>query len=212
MPRYPVPAQEIRVELEVLHSRFITTLGPAFTIDEAKEFIHRIRREFSDATHNVPLYLIGWGESVNAHCSDAGEPSGTAGRPALAVLRGSGLGDVVAVVTRYFGGIKLGTGGLVRAYSDAVRLALEATPRAERVLTHTIMFAFPYSMLERVRRLVTAHHGNVLDEMFAADITLTARFSIEHYPEFQMALSELSNGTLQAEIIMTQELLLPITP
>ena len=126
--------------------------------------------------------------------SDAGEPSGTAGRPALAVLSGSGLGDAAVVVTRYFGGTKLGTGGLVHAYSDAVRLVVAQAPRAEKVLTHTVMAAFPYTYFERVRLLAAASHGTILDEDFSADVTLTARFAVEHLPAFQAALSELTNG------------------
>jgi uncharacterized YigZ family protein len=121
MDRYTIPARETRAEIKVVNSRFVATVAPVFSVDAAKAFIARVRREFADATHNVPAYLIGHGASVIAHCNDDGEPSGTAGRPALAVLRGSGLGDVAVVVTRYFGGTKLGTGGLVRAYSGAVR-------------------------------------------------------------------------------------------
>ena len=118
MHPYPVPAAETRRKLTVSNSRFISSLAPVFSVDEAKAFIQRIKTEFPDASHNVPLYIIGHGASEIAHCSDAGEPSGTAGRPGLAVLRGSGLGDVAMVVTRYFGGTKLGTGGLARAYSE----------------------------------------------------------------------------------------------
>jgi putative IMPACT (imprinted ancient) family translation regulator len=125
-------------------------------------------------------------------------------------LRGSGLGDVAVVITRYFGGTKLGTGGLVRAYSDAVRMVVEAVPRAEKVLTHTVMLALPYRLLERARLLVKAHHGQMLDEDFAADITLTARFPVEHLDEFQIALSELTNGAVQAEMIETAEILMPL--
>src|SRR5512139_1388569 len=170
MHPYPVPATEIRREFTVSNSRFISTLMPAFSVDEAKGFIARIKREFPDASHNVPLYIIGHGDSEIAHCSDAGEPSGTAGRPALAVLRGSGLGDVAVVITRYFGGTKLGTGGLVRAYSEAVRSVVEAVPRAERVPTHTIMVEYPYRLVERVRLLVDAQRGQILDEDFAANV------------------------------------------
>jgi uncharacterized YigZ family protein len=141
---YPIPSSEVRVEIKVANSRFIATLAPAFSVDEARAFINRIKEEFSDASHNVPVFLIGHGDSVTAHCSDAGEPSGTAGRPALAVLQGSGLGDVVVVITRYFGGTKLGTGGLVRAYSDSVRAVLEKVERSARVMTDTVMVAFPY--------------------------------------------------------------------
>src|SRR5512136_2142640 len=178
MQPYPVPLHEIRREISISNSRFIASLAPVFAVDEAKAFIQRIKAEFPDATHHVPVYLIGHGDSEIAHCSDAGEPSGTAGRPALAVLRGSGLGDAAVVVARYFGGTKLGTGGLVRAYSEAVRMAVEAVPRAEKVLTHTVMLAFPYTYLERVRLLVAAQNGKVLDESFAADVTMTAQLRV----------------------------------
>ncbi len=209
MSRYPVPAQETRLELTVLNSRFIATLAPVFSVDEAKAFIARIKAEFSDASHNVPAYLVGYGDSVTAHCTDAGEPSGTAGRPMLAVLRGSGLGDVAVVVTRYFGGTLLGTGGLVRAYSEAVRLVVESVPRAEKVLAHTVMLGFGYTYVERMRRLVAAHHGQILDEGFAAEVTVTARFPVEHLLTFQQALGELTEGRVQAEVLETAMVLIP---
>jgi uncharacterized YigZ family protein len=210
MKRYLVPAEEIRREQIVVNSRFIASLAPVFSVEEAKAFITRIKAEFSDASHNVPVYLIGHGDSEIAHCSDAGEPSGTAGRPALAVLRGSDLGDVAVVVTRYFGGTKLGTGGLVRAYSEAVRSVVEAVLRAEKVPTHIVMAEYPYRLIERVRQVVAAHHGQVLDEEFAASVTLTARFPVEHFPAFQSTLLELTNGSAQAEIIETREVLIPV--
>jgi uncharacterized YigZ family protein len=203
MDRYPIPARETRVELQVLNSRFIATAAPVFTVDEAKSFVARIREEFADATHNVPVYLVGYGASVVAHTSDDGEPSGTAGRPALAVLRGSGLGDVAVVVTRYFGGTKLGTGGLVRAYSDSVRAVLDELPRAEKVPTHTVLVVADYPFFERVRLAVEAHRGEILDEEFAADVTVTARFPLERVPAFQQALQELSNGTIEAVVVAT---------
>lgn len=210
--RYPVPAVEIRRESIVVNSRFIASLAPVFSVDEARAFIARVKAEFPDASHHVPIYLIGHGDSEIAHCSDAGEPSGTAGRPALAVLRGSGLGDVAVVVTRYFGGTKLGTGGLVRAYGDAVRLVIESVPRAEKVLTHTYMVVFPYRFVDRLRQLVAAHQGQILDEDFTADVTLTARCAVEHFASFQQALSELTNGAISAEIIETKEILMPMPP
>ena len=205
MERYPIPAQRVRTEIRVLNSRFIVTAAPVFSVDEAKAFVADVRAEFSDASHNVPAYLIGHGASVTAHCHDDGEPSGTAGRPSLAVLRGSGLGDVAVVVTRYFGGTKLGTGGLVRAYSDAVRAVLEILPRAEKVATYTIVTAAPYSFFERVRLAVEAHHGQILEEDFAADVTITARFAVENFPAFLANLREISSGALEAIIVETDE-------
>jgi uncharacterized YigZ family protein len=205
MRRYPIPAREVRTEIIVVNSRFIASCAPAFSVEAAREFIGRIKAEFSDASHNVPAYVIGHGATVTAHCHDDGEPSGTAGRPALAVLRGSGLGDVVVVVTRYFGGTKLGTGGLVRAYGDAVRAVLEALPRAEKVPTHTVLVAAPYSFFERVRLATAAHHGAILEEEFGADVTITARFAVEHLDGYQAALQEMSNGSLEAIIVASDE-------
>lgn len=203
MKRYPIPAGEARAEITVVNSRFIATAAPAFTVDEARAFIARIRAEFPDASHNVPAFLIGYGASVTAHCTDDGEPSGTAGRPALAVLQGSGLGDVVVVITRYFGGTKLGTGGLVHAYGEAVKEVLAVLQRAEKISTHTVMLSCEYSYFDRVRLLVQEHHGQILDEDFGVDVTLTIRFAVPHFEPFQSALLELTRGTIQAEIIET---------
>ena len=203
--RYPIPAAEARTEIKVKNSRFIATAAPVFSVDEAKEFIARVKAEFSDASHNVPAYSVGYGSSVIAHCSDDGEPSGTAGRPILAVLQGSGLGDLAIVVTRYFGGTKLGTGGLVRAYSEAAKAVLEILPRARKVATHTVMLVIPYNYLERVRLLVAAHNGRILNEAFAADIAVTGQFAVEAFPDFQRALEEMSHGSLAAEVVATNE-------
>ncbi|MCB8926730.1 MAG: YigZ family protein [Ardenticatenaceae bacterium] len=203
--RYPIPAAEARAEIEVKNSRFVATAVPAFSVEEAREFIARIKAEFSDATHNVPAFLIGFGNSVTAHANDDGEPSGTAGRPILAVLQGSGLGDIAVVVTRYYGGTKLGTGGLVRAYGDATKAVLDILPHAEKVPTHTTMLALPYNLLEQVRLLVGEWNGRILDEEFAADITMTMQFTVAKFPGFQDALRELTHGSLAAEIIETNE-------
>ena len=205
MKRYRIPALETRVEIMVVNSRFIATLAPVFSVDEAKAFIARVKTEFDDASHNVPAFVVGHGASVTAHCNDDGEPSGTAGRPALSVLQGSGLGDAAVVVTRYFGGTKLGKGGLVRAYGDAVRAVLQVVPLAELVPTHTVMIALPYSHFDRIKLQIEAHHGKILDEEFTADVTLTCQFTVERFPAFQAALDELTHGTLQAEIIETNE-------
>jgi len=207
---YPIPLRETRAEIMVENSRFIATIAPAFSVEEARQFIARIKAEFKDATHNVPAFIIGHGASVITHSHDDGEPSGTAGRPALAVLTGSGLGDAVVVVTRYFGGIKLGTGGLVRAYSDAVRQVLQVLPRARKMETHIAMIAVPYAWFQRLRQLVAGHSGEVIDESFAADVTLTLRFPVDRFQPFQEALREASAGSLQAEIIETREMIVPI--
>jgi uncharacterized YigZ family protein len=207
---YLVPLTEIRREMTVMNSRFISTLAPAFTIDEARAFMTRIKKEFAGATHNVPVYIIGGGNTVTEYFSDDGEPSGTAGRPALAVLHGSGLGDAVLVITRYFGGTLLGTGGLVKAYTESAQLVVNAVGRGHRVLAHTVMIAIPYNLLERVRLMAARHSADILGEDFAADVTLTLRLPVDALDIFQTALRDLSAGKIQAEVIETKETITPM--
>jgi uncharacterized YigZ family protein len=206
---YSIPLDRVRCEHVVVNSRFIATLGPAFSIDEARAAIAAIKKEFADAAHNVPVYVIGGGNTVTEYFSDDGEPSGTAGKPALAVLRGSGLGDVFLVITRYFGGTLLGTGGLVKAYTESAQLAIQAVGRGRRVPVHVAMLAIPYNLLERIRLIVPRHRGQILGEDFAAEITLTLQFPLEQFDSFQFDLRELSAGRLQAEIIETKETVVP---
>lgn len=205
MKPYSIPLNEIRREHVVVNSRFIATLAPVFNTDEARAFIARIKREFADASHNVPAYILGGGNTVTEYFSDDGEPSGTAGRPALTVLRGSGFGDVAVVVTRYFGGTLLGTGGLVKAYTESTQLVVHAVGRGRRVPVHVVMVAIPYNLLERVRLLAARNQGEVLGEDFAADITMTLQFPVESFDEFQNELRELSAGKLSAEVIESTE-------
>ena len=202
---YLVPLSEIRREKVVVNSRFIATLAPAFSIDEARAFMARIKKEFADATHNVSAYIIGGGNTLTEYFSDDGEPSGTAGKPALAVLRGSGLGDVTLVITRYFGGTLLGTGGLVKAYTESAQMVVNAVGRGRRISVHVVMLVIPYNLLERVRLLGTRHHGKVLGEDFAGDITMTMQLPVDEFEVFQSGLRELSAGKLQAEVIETKE-------
>lgn len=210
MRNYHIPLYEIRREQVVVNSRFIATLAPVFGTGEARNFLARIKREFADASHNVPAYIIGGGNTVTEYFSDDGEPSGTAGRPALTVLRGSGLGDVAVVVTRYFGGTLLGTGGLVRAYTESTQMVVSAVRRGRRVPVHVAMAAIPYNLLERIRLLAARNHGEILGEDFAADITMTLQFPVESFELFQNDLRELSAGRLQAEIIETTEKVIPV--
>jgi uncharacterized YigZ family protein len=192
-----IPARCIETEFIDLNSRFITSAGPAFSVEEAQKFITKIKAKYPDASHHVPAYLIGHGASTISHCSDNGEPSGTAGRPALSVLQGSGIGDIVLVITRYFGGTKLGTGGLVRAYGDSVRNLLEALPLARRVATTTIMFVIPYPLFEQVQLIISNHFGRILDKAFGADVTLTVRLADENVDSFKGKLTELSRGQVE---------------
>ena len=205
MKEYLIPLYEIRREQVVINSRFIATLAPVFSTEAARNFISRIKREFADASHNVPAYIIGGGNTVTEYFSDDGEPPGTAGRPALTVLRGSGMGDVAVVITRYFGGTLLGTGGLVKAYTESTQRVVNDVGRGRRIPVHVAMAVIPYNLLERVRLVVTRNRGEVLEEDFAADITMTLQFPVESFNLFQNELRELSAGKLVAEIIESRE-------
>ena len=205
MGTYSIPLHEIRREQIVINSRFIATLAPVFSTEEARAFIARIRKEFADASHNVPAYIIGGGNTVTEYFSDDGEPSGTAGKPVLAVLRGSSLGDVAVVVTRYFGGTLLGTGGLVRAYTESTQMVTSTVERGRRLPVHVAMVAIPYNLLERLRLVVARQKGEVLDEDFAGDITMTLQFPVDSFDAFQAELREMSAGKLQAEVIESKE-------
>lgn len=207
---YSIPLNEIRREHVVVNSRFIATLAPVFTVDEARAFIARIKKEFADASHNVPAYIIGGGNTVTEFCSDDGEPVGTSGKPALAVLRGSGLGDVAVVITRYFGGTLLGTGGLVKAYTESTQLVVNTVGRGRRVPVHVAMVAIPYNLLERVRLMAVRNNGEVLGEDFGGDVTMTLQFPVESLDGFQNEMRELSAGRIQAEVIESKETIVAI--
>src|SRR5215203_4399750 len=132
--RYPIPARRHRVEEEINRSHFISTVAYTPSVEAARTFIAEVGAEFHDASHNCWAYVVGPpGSTGQVGMSDDGEPHGTAGRPMLTVLLHSGLGDLCVVVTRYFGGTLLGKGGLVKAYSGGVQLALADLPTTERV-------------------------------------------------------------------------------
>ncbi|HEU5090845.1 MAG TPA: YigZ family protein [Roseiflexaceae bacterium] len=195
-PAY-IPAGPARTEIRVVNSRFIATIAPAATVDEAKARIAEVRAEMPDASHHVYAYVIGHGATTTLGMSDDGEPSGTAGRPVLAIVRGSGLGDVVVVVTRYFGGTLLGTGGLVRAYGDAARAVLELVVREEKVERETLRFTIEYAQFDSARRLVEQYGGTIDDEQFAAAVTLQVTLARSQGQAFRAALREATAGQVQ---------------
>jgi uncharacterized YigZ family protein len=167
-------------------------------VDEAKAFIAAIRAEFADATHNCYAFAAGPpGSTAMAGMSDDGEPSGTAGRPMLAVVLGSGIGDLAVVVTRYFGGTKLGTGGLVRAYSGGVKAVLAALPVREKVTYVTLLASGPYSFVTPVERLLPEHEATLLSRDFAADVTWQIQAPEERIAALAAALVELSHGEIE---------------
>lgn len=201
---YHRPASRHRTEIVVIKSRFITTVSRADTADEARAFIHAIRQEMPDASHHVYAFRAGYGNNVIEGMSDDGEPSGTSGPPTLAVLRGADIGDIALVTTRYFGGTKLGTGGLVRAYTEAAQAALAALPTEWRAPKARIGLDTSYSNYEPVKRLIEAHDGHIDDETFAGDVSIILTLLQTQVSRFGTELTELTAG--QSEIIILEEI------
>ena len=198
---YPVPAQTIRIETVVVNSRFIATVGRADTANEAKAFIRAVRNEMPDATHHVHAFKVGYGGSVTEGMTDDGEPSGTSGPPVLAVLRGADLGDVVIVITRYFGGTKLGTGGLVRAYGGAAKEALAALPVEMKIEKRYVGVTLPYTYYERIKQMVLDHRGEIESEEFEADVTVYAYLPVDEIDGLRDAVKELTAGQVVPVIL-----------
>ncbi|GIV77856.1 MAG: hypothetical protein KatS3mg050_2250 [Litorilinea sp.] len=200
--RYPIPAQTHRVEEEIKRSRFITTVGYTPTVEAARDFIAQVSAEFADASHNCWAYVVGPpGSTAQVGMSDAGEPHGTAGRPMLTVLLHSGVGDVTAVVTRYFGGTLLGKGGLVKAYSGGVQLALASLPTVEKVPTVELQVVLDYAAVTPVKRLLPEYEAEVLDEVYAAQVTYRLKVPEEQVSPLIQALTELTHGQAEVDVL-----------
>lgn len=198
--RYPIPARLHRVEEEINRSRFITSVAYTATVEAARAFVDQMRGEFSDATHNCWAYLVGPpGSTAYVGYSDDGEPHGTAGKPMFTVLQHSGLGDITAVVTRYFGGTLLGKGGLVRAYSGGVKLVLESLPLAEHVPTVDLLVVIDYASVTPVQRLLPQFEAAVVEEAYGADVTYRLRLPEERSRPLQQALISLTSGQVLIE-------------
>ena len=207
---FHVPLGPARAEINVLNSRFIASLDYVETVDEARNFITAIRNEYPDASHNVPAFIVGGDKSSTEFCSDDGEPSGTSGRPLLAVLHGSGLGNVAVVVTRYFGGTLLGTGGLVKAYSEAGKKVLEVARRAELVEVALLSAALPYRLFEPFKTAVETSEGTLLSTEFAELVEIKVEIPLIELEKFRSRCADLSAGELSLTQYGQREALLPL--
>lgn len=198
-PRYLIPATSHRAEENIKRSRFIVSAAHAPDTETAKSFIAAIKEEFPDATHNCWAYAAGPpGDTAHVGMSDDGEPHGTAGKPMLTALLHGGLGDIAVVVTRYFGGVKLGTGGLVKAYTGSVQLALREMPRAERVAWRRLRVVLDYAALACCERVLPEFEVEVLEKDYADRVGLSLRLPEEHLQGLVKRLADLTGG--QAEV------------
>ena len=198
--RYPIPAATCRTEETILRSRFITTVAHADSVEAARAFIAGISEEFSDTNHNCWAYAVGPpGDTRRVGLSDAGEPHGTAGRPMLNVLLGSGIGDVVAVVSRYFGGTKLGKGGLVRAYSSGVKAAMEALERREFVQRVKLRVTVAYADVSTLKHSLPQFEAEVTGQDYGTHVTLVIVLPEEHAESFTEALAGMTGARAAVE-------------
>lgn len=200
MSRYPVPAGRHRTQVTIERSRFICTVVRAASTEEAQAFVREMNAEFPDATHNCWAYVVGPpGSTGRVGMSDDGEPHGTAGRPMLTVLLHSGLGDVAAVVTRYYGGVKLGTGGLVKAYGGAVQQALETLSRTERVELVELVVTIGYAAIDTVRQLLPAHEAELVGEAYGEEVTYRLRLPDANADALRAAVLDATRGQARVQ-------------
>lgn len=182
-----------RAELLIRKSRFLAEATPVDSAEAARALWRERKRIYADCNHVVLAFICGPQGGVMG-CSDDGEPSGTAGRPALEVLKGSGITNVLLTVTRWFGGIKLGTGGLVRAYTESAQLALADPPVAKLVPLTRFTLTLSYLHYETMRRRFSEFAAEITGEEFAAAVTLSGAIPSANYVAFSEAVRDLTGG------------------
>jgi len=192
--------QWTRAELTVRKSRFLAEATPVDSAESARELWRERKRLYSDCNHVVFAFICGPQGGVMG-CSDDGEPSGTAGRPVLEVLKGSGITNVLLTVTRWFGGIKLGTGGLVRAYTESAQLVLSDPPTAELVPLTRFTLGLSYLHYETVRRRFPEFGAEITGEEFAAAVTLSGVLPSANFAAFAAAVRDLTGGAVMPRIV-----------
>ncbi|CNC29207.1 IMPACT family protein [Yersinia intermedia] len=198
MQPYLIPASPVTVSEEIKKSRFITLLAHTSGVNEAKDFIQQVKLQHLTARHHCWAFVAGRPtDSQQLGFSDDGEPSGTAGKPILAQLMGSGIGEITAVVVRYYGGIKLGTGGLVRAYGSGVQQALKQIEVKYKVPQVEYTLQCDYGQLAIVETLLQQVEGQIIGSEYAQFVTLHLSLPATQASQVGDKLRDLSRGTLQ---------------
>ncbi len=206
MTRYAVPdvapQHPHSTEIVIRRSRFLTQCAHTPDAATARAFVEQVRRQHADATHNCWAYAAGApGDTAQIGSSDDGEPHGTAGRPMLQIVLHSGIGELCVVVSRWFGGVKLGTGGLVRAYQDSVRENLADIPLRQRVPETSLKLTVAYAHLDALRRMLPTFEARLTEEDYQAEARLLLCLPAEHVEKFQVALAGISNGAALCSVL-----------
>lgn len=183
-------------EIIIKKSKFIASLARTKTVEEANDFIQKISKQHHDATHNTYAYTIGLNDD-HVKASDNGEPSGTAGIPELKALQLMNLKNVTVVVTRYFGGIKLGAGGLIRAYSNSVTQAVENIGVVKRVLQQELIFSVPYNRFDEIDHFIKQNKIYVSDTQYGVDVTIKVFLDENDQDDFKNKIINLLSGQVE---------------
>ncbi|URZ87150.1 YigZ family protein [Floricoccus penangensis] len=186
-------------EEEIKKSRFICHLKRVGTEDEAREFINKIKKEHYKANHNCSAFTLGENQEIQ-RSSDDGEPSGTAGIPMLEVLKKREIINVVAVVTRYFGGIKLGAGGLIRAYAGGVAHALDAAALVKIVEQQEVKVDIDYSLFDNLNRFLDTQNLKLIDTQFTTEITGSIFVDLDEVDDILSQITESFNGKVSTSL------------
>lgn len=190
-----------RDEIIINKSRFIGTSKPVESEEEALKFIEQIKKEFKDATHNVYAYTIGENANIQRY-SDDGEPSGTAGMPVLNVIMQENLKNVAVVVTRYFGGIMLGAGGLVRAYTKGAKIGLDSGIIVDKIVFNDIFIKIDYTLLGKVENVLSKNNFIIKDKIYADDVTINVLIREDEVEKLNEVITEATSA--KADITVGQ--------
>ena len=195
---YKIPAKLNRTEETIKRSRFITSVTHAATEKDAKTFISKIKNEFPDAAHHCWAYVAGPpGDTARVGMSDDGEPHGSAGRPMLTVILHSEIGEIVAVVTRYFGGTKLGKGGLARAYSGSVKNTLAGLTVKDKRDVLSLTVSLDYSNIAAAKQVIRSFHSEVIEENYGAHVSYKIKLAKDDENRFIHAITDLTGGDIE---------------
>lgn len=183
-------------ELIIKKSKFICSLARTETVEEAQEFIDQISKKYHDATHNTYAYTLGLNDN-QVKASDNGEPSGTAGIPELKALQLMKLKNVTAVVTRYFGGIKLGAGGLIRAYSNSVTEAAQNIGVVKCVMQQLIQFSIPYNRIDEINHYLEENRISIASQEYTTNVTIQIYLDLDQIQKVEDSLINLLSGKVE---------------
>ena len=190
---YPVPANQVETLYEIKKSKFITCAGFANSRESAMALLESVKQQYPDARHHCWAYIFGNPNAPSsAAMADDGEPSGTAGKPILNVLQHKDIGDIMIIVTRYFGGVKLGAGGLVRAYSAAAQQAIDALEVRQEITLEPLSVAIDFKHEQFVRHLVEQAEGNIANCSYGSRVEIDVALPVDALDDFKKQMAPIA--------------------